>query len=317
MEEITDTPEWHEKLLQARKQQSTLSTKLDGLTITLDQVDVLFKNIESKLIGYKELIALRSEYLEELELGDWSLTYQELADIKRKLDEIARKLSNNTEDKERLKNEKQRLTEQIEEITKRLDELNSEQLSEEMTDPVEVTAFSAEINNEIERSLFEKEFTAFLNELLELDKNLSQFNVDVIAPIQGFIDNEQWTELKDKLTEFNNEESEKADPIELFKKQLAIFKEYKNNLQKKTEQLNAIKMKYKGIVQQVNFSTLEKQINKSASKIESIEAVIEDIYSELTLLTANSQLEESDLLYIVKIIAVLEESYDLTNKTTD
>lgn len=308
VEELTETPEWHEQLIQAKQQQSEITTQLDGLTITLDQAEELFKNIEDKLIGYKELIVLRSEYLEELELGEWSQTYQELKEIKEKLNKIAKKF--NSEDIERLNREKQGLKERIEAITEKLNELIGEQPDEEMTGEDEDANSSIEETDE--DSLFQTESAQILNELMKLDENLSRFNEDVIAPIQQLIDDEQWAELEDKLTELNTEENEGTTPIEAIKKQLSLFKKYKNQFQIKTEKLNDLKMKYKGNVEQVDFLTLEKYINESESKIELIKTTIEEIYVELTLLTERSKMEESNVLFIQKIIAVLEESYDPT-----
>lgn len=318
VEELTETSEWKKQLIQAKQQQSKLTTNFEDLTITLDQVDELFKNIEDKLIGYQELIALRSEYLEELELGDWSETYQELEEIKKKLNEIAEKLTTNSEEIERLNEEKQRLAERIEAIIEKLNELDSKQPSEEMTEQDEDTDSQAYKIHEAEISFFEEEATQLLNELIELNEKLTQFNEDTIAPIQKLIDKEQWGDLENKLMELNNENNEKAEPIELFENQLTMFVEYKHKLLEKTEELNALKNKYKEEFEHIHFPTLEKQLIENASKIDSIEATIENIYSELTLLSVRSELEESHLLFIEKIIAVLEESYDIKfDETTD
>lgn len=318
-EEMIDTPEWDDMLEQANEQQSELETTMGEFTITLEKATDLVDDIKETREDYEKLISLRSQYLEELELGDWSNSYKELEEIKERLNEINKKVDQNSDKIEQFMQEKARLTERIEAILGLLEgKAPPKEKTEETTDLLQEEFGQEEfITNEIDINELKLETEELLKQMTEFGVSFAEMYEERLnewfTPLKQFVDDNNWKEFESKMETFKKEKKF-AEQLEFFEEVSQAAADYEKKLQENIQKL--IQIEKEKNEQQKDIEAIQKNIDDSQALVTSIRKQMNDLKKEMESFMDYGEKLELGLPTFKKILAVLEESDEqLTDET--
>lgn len=312
-EALLETEAWDELFEQAREEQMTLETSWGEFTLTVEQATDLVTDIEEKLHGYETLVHLRSQYLEELELGDWSNSYNELLELTDRLNKIREKVDLHSEQLEVYHEEIERLQEQIDELALLLEE-ESERQQERMQqwlDAQEENNNAADDEREHEEVSdsedLESQSDALLTKLLEFERHFTEVHDAYLetnmTPLLELIYDQQWLQAHEKLMQMQEEET---------------FIKLYDFIEQVTERIEHYEKELKGLRSEVDKFAEQTEIDVAhtliMTNIDKMTSVVDDIQQQLgefrttldTLLEYEEQLQFS-LPVVRKIVAILKE----------
>lgn len=209
-EELLDSPEWQEMLQQAHEEQTTLKTVFGDFEITIEQAGNLLEEIEKTVQEYEKMVFIRSHYLEELELGDWSESFKELDGVKERLKEIRKLLELHSDKLKAFLQEKKHIQEQIEHLAVLLKDFN--QQSDSLPKRFEIkTDDETEEEGQSDKSDDFKELALqsehLLQHVAQFESSAAEVNEkywdSMILPLQQLASDKKWVDFKNKWNELD------------------------------------------------------------------------------------------------------------------